>query len=566
MLDFETTDAERDKVREMQMLLSELVTERNNLNQICEDIAWLIDPPSVNTFIYGSEPIPYDPSRTDKQIDATGTTALARFKAICDSLLTPRNQMWHTLASTDPTINRNRAAREWFQTATRTLFHQRYSPVTNFTAQNQMVYHGLGGYGNGIMYVDGFYDITRRKKQLRYKSIPLGEIYFTENHQGLYDGFIRPMRLNARQIVQMFKAEVPWIAQHPMLAAALENKSLRRFTIAHWVAPREDYDSGRIDVKGKPWSSCYIFVEGQKILREGGYNSFPVAASRYQQGPGEKYGTGIAQQVLPALKTLNAEKKIFLKAGHRAADPVLLLADDGLVGMNMIPGAQNKGGISADGKRLVDTIPIGNVQITEEMMSVEGGIINDMFLVSLFQIMTESSGMTATEVIERINEKGILIAPTMGRQEGEYLSPLIDREIDILMQMELLPPMPPILREAGGEYQVIYQSPLAKAARAQEAAGFFRTLEGVKEIVNITGDRRPLYRFNFDRAIPDIMDIQGVPIEWISTDEEVASMEQEAQQNAQDEKNIQAAPAAASIIKAQADAAKAGVGPGAPPA
>jgi hypothetical protein len=32
------------------------------------------------------------------------------------------------------------------------------------------------------------------------------------------------------------------------------------------------------------------------------------------------------------------------------ADPVLLMADDGLVGMDMRPGAQNKGGVDRDGK------------------------------------------------------------------------------------------------------------------------------------------------------------------------------------------------------------------------
>ena len=65
---------------------------------------------------------------------------------------------------------------------------------------------------------------------------------------------------------------------------------------------------------------------------------------------------------------------------------------------------------------------------------------------------------------------------------------------------------------------------------------------------------------NFDRAIPAIMDIQGVPMDWISTDEEVMAKEQEAQQNAADQKNIQAAPAAAAMIKAQVAASEAGLG------
>jgi hypothetical protein len=38
------------------------------------------------------------------------------------------------------------------------------------------------------------------------------------------------------------------------------------------------------------------------------------------------------------------------------ADPVLLMADDGLVGMDMRPGAQSKSGISGDGKAIVHKI------------------------------------------------------------------------------------------------------------------------------------------------------------------------------------------------------------------
>ncbi|WP_143035618.1 hypothetical protein [Bradyrhizobium sp. Rc2d] len=36
-----------------------------------------------------------------------------------------------------------------------------------------------------------------------------------------------------------------------------------------------------------------------------------------------------------------------------SADPVLLMADDGVVGMDMRPGAQNKGGVNSDGKPVV---------------------------------------------------------------------------------------------------------------------------------------------------------------------------------------------------------------------
>src|ERR1035437_448286 len=157
----------------------------------------------------------------------------------------------------------------------------------------------------------------------------------------------------------------------------------------------------------------------------------PAAISRYEQTPGEIYGRSPAMEVLPALKTLNAEKRTFLKQGHRAADPVLLTADDGIVDMSLRPGAMNKGGMTADGKPLVSVLPTGNIQINEKMMAVENGLINDVFLVSLFQILAEHPAMTATQVIELANEKGILLAPTVGGQTSGYLGPLVEREIDV---------------------------------------------------------------------------------------------------------------------------------------
>jgi hypothetical protein len=219
----------------------------------------------------------------------------------------------------------------------------------------------------------------------------------------------------------------------------------------------------------------------------------------------------------------------------------------------------NPGGMNSDGKRLVDTLPTGEIQITLEMMQDEGKIINDLFLVTLFQILTETPTMTATEVIERTNEKGILLAPTVGGQQGQYIDPLTHRELDVLAQIGRLPPMPPRLREAKGEYKIVHTSPLAKAARAQEAAGFMRSVEKAAEWAGITGDTSLLDPFNFKKAIPGMAEIQSVPESWMASDEEMQMKAQARAQQAQTQNQIQAAPAAAALLKAQAVAKEKGL-------
>lgn len=548
-------DPQEDKIDQIIREFQELVQWRGTTASHWEEVSELIDPNSRNTFQYGNFNWP-GAKKTQQQIDSTGMMALARFQAICDSLLTPRNSKWHMLGANDDYVMKDRQTRLWFETATNLLFKYRYSPIANFASQNSMVFRSNGAYGTGGMMIDSYRSDVNPSRGVRYQAIPVGQLYFSENDQGEIDRVYRHLRYTARQITQRWKdVDFP-----ESVLGKLRSNAQMPFDIIHCVKPRgDDFERGRLDARGMRFSSTYVLMDGRHILQEGGYHSFPFAISRYTQSAGELYGRSPAMDVLPALKTLNAQKRTFLKQAHRAADPVLLTADDGIVDFSLRPGALNKGGVTAEGRPLVHALQTGNIQITKEAMAEEKSLINDAFLVTLFQILTETPQMTATEVIERTNEKGILLAPTMGRQQSEYLGPLIDRELDVLSHQGLLPPMPPRLREAQGEYQVVYTSPLSRAMRAQEAAGFMRTLENVKELAAITQDPSLLDPFNFDVAIPAIAEIQAVPESWMSSPEEIAQKRKNRAQQQKVQQQIQAAPAQAAMMKAQAAQAKAGM-------
>jgi hypothetical protein len=546
------TEREEKIVSELLLQFSEMSNWRNTFAEQWEEISELVWPSQRNTFFYGSASMPGE-KKTDRQVDATAMLALQRFGAILDSLLTPRNMTWHTLGASDETLNKNRQVKLWFQAATRALFKVRYAPIGNFAAQNQQVYQGLGAFGNGYMFIDRAVSADNVPlRALRYKALPQGEMFIRENHQGLVDGFCRWFKLTAGQCYKQF-GFVP-----DQLRPAYEKSSQTAFNFLHCVQPRDDYDPYMLSARGKRFASYYLCLEARALMQEGGYNTFPLAGTRYTQEPGEVYGRGPAGMVLPATKTLNAEKRTFLKQGHRAADPVLLTADDGIVDVSLRPGALNKGGVTPDGKPLVHVLPSGNIQTTLEMMQEERNLINDAFLVTLFQILTESPQMTATEVVERVNEKGILLAPTVGRQQSEYLGPMIDRELDLCSELGLLPEMPPMLREAAGEYEVVYTSPLSRQMRAQEAAGFMRTLESTLTIVNATQDPSPLDRFDFDVAVPEIAEIQGVPTSWMASDEAVERKRKGRADALERQQQVQELPAQAAMIKAKAAVDKAG--------
>lgn len=522
---------------------------RDTFGSHWEEIAELIDPPSRNTFFFGNYNWPGQ-KKTERQVDATGMLALQRFCAILISLLTPENMKWHKLEAMDPYVQKDRQVRMWLDRQNQNLFNARKMPTSNFVGQNYPGMRALGAYGTRGMMIEPYFDPIYQTPGLRHINVPLGELYIHENFQGQVDGFIRNIRMTARQMAQRFPETWPQVIE-----AALKMGNETPWNILHHVELNQQYDprAPRFDWRSRPWVSYYISMEGKSVLEESGYFSFPLAVGRYVQTPGEVYGRSPAMDVLPALKTLNSEKRTFLTQGHRAAAPVLLTHDDGLMSMDMRPNAINVGGVTADGKPLVQVLPTGQIQTTIEMMQEERGLINDAFLVSLFQILTESPEMTATEVLERVNEKGILLAPTVGRQGDEcYGTTMIPRELDILSQFGQVDPMPPLLRETGGLYKVTMTGPLAMAMRAGEAAGYQRSVQVAQERAQMTGDPAPLDIFDADVADYEIAtEINGVPERWMASPKMILQKRnQRAQQNAIQQK-IQALPAQAAMMKAQ---------------
>ena len=141
----------------------------------------------------------------------------------------------------------------------------------------------------------------------------------------------RCFKFTARQAAQKWGVnELP-----EKVAKALENPNRQndQFEFLHVVVPRTDYNSDRVDAKGKPWASYYICMDGQKQMgQEGGYNSFPYSIARYVTAPEEVYGRSPAMTALSDIKMLNEMSKTDMRAVHKLVDPPILLHDDGILG------------------------------------------------------------------------------------------------------------------------------------------------------------------------------------------------------------------------------------------
>lgn len=516
-------------------------TERQPHVTLWEEIAELIDPRYVNTFrSYGF----YNPTsvdKTQKQYDAAAPLALDKFGAAMDWMLTPRMQKWQRIRASDPSLNKSERVLRYFDEVRDILFKYRYAAKANFASQMFEHWIGLGSFGTAALFIDRL-----DGGGLRYKGIHLGEITFAENHQGIVDTAHRKFRMTARQAVQKFGDKNPeWVQKKA------KDKPDEKVCFVHCVYPRSDRDPTRGDAKGMAYVSMYVEEQSKVIVQEGGYSTFPYAISRYVTAPGEIYGRSPAMKVLPNIRCLNEQKRTMLKMGQRAVDPVLLAHDDGVVGtIALKSGVVNYGAVTADGKKLVHALDTNsNLVAGKDMMDDERLTIKDAFLLTVWQILVETPEMTATEVLERVKEKGAMVAPMMGRQESECLGPMTERELDILARDGLLPEMPQELVEAGSEFRLVYDSPLSRAQRAEEASGFMRSLETAINLSTATGDPSALDWFDIDTAMPEIMDIQAVPAKWVSTMDLVQKKREGRQQAAAAQQLVDTAPAIASVLK-----------------
>lgn len=490
------------------------------------------------------------------QYDTTGTRSLPKYVSILERIATPVGQRWHGLMPSDVRLRKNRRVKAYFDALQDLLFKMRYDPKAWFRTASSEMYTSMGVYGNGPIYIGQRRQTpVSRLPGFRYIACPMRDVFFLVDDDGEVVAVFRRFWLNVRQFKQKFP-DLPYPSQMQSEAAKPVPNEQQYFEFVHYVTMRgSDYDPQALDARRHPIVGSYICVKSQEYVGdETGFRSMPYRIPRTATIAGNPYGISPAVSVLAALGGASTVKKTYLKQGNKAVDPVLLAYDDGVLNgeVDLRPGAVNYGGVDKQGRPLIQPLATGNFRVAETLLADERRDIEDSFFVTLFQILNDTPEMTATEVMERVAEKASLLSPTMGRLQSEFLGPCIEREIDMLDEMGLLPQMPPELIEAKGEYEVVYTSPLAKGQYAEEVSGFMRAVEMALGVANATQDPSHLDHFDFDTAIPEISDYMAVPARWTNDPKRIEAKRENRNAQAKEAELLKNAPALASAAQTAA--------------
>jgi hypothetical protein len=479
--------------------------------------------------------------------------ALQYYVATQESMLVPRGQTYHKITTLDKDLMKSHRVRVYLDDVNRELFKERYKSQTNFQPQWQDMSKSDAAFGNGALYID------RRNGTNRYKSMFMGETFFQVNFQGVVDTVYRYFSLTAKAPFEQFGDAIP-----EQVKKQLKDNRFDQDDYVHVVAPNPDHDPNSILSEKAEFIEIYIHKQTQEELQVSGYNVFPYATARNNPAPHEIYGRGPAMEALSQINLVQKMKQLDLRATEIAVIPPILAHDDGLLGdgsqrISLRPAGITYGGLDDNGNQRVAPFISGTrPDISEAKLAAERAQVQKAFLVDLYQILVEQPNMTATEVMQRAQEKAALLVPIVGVKQSETIGPMIEREIDLLERDGVLPPAPPELDEAAEEgsleLEFTYDAPLNRLARQEELAAMDAQVERALALVGATGDPSYLEPFDLDYYQAESAKIRGTPARFAKSPQ---ALEAEREQKAQDQQQQQLAASIPDAAKATLDFARA---------
>ena len=463
--------------------------------------------------------------------DSTGTRALRVLAAGMMSGMTSPARPWFRLAIADTDLMEYDPVKLWLNENAK-IMREIFARSNTYRALH-MIYEELGAYGTAASFMrPDFNDV------LRHYTMTAGEYAISSSARGEIDTMYREVPMTVAQVVQEFGLDKVSKA----VKDQYERNNLDQWiTVMHAIEPRKENerDIGKRDAKNMPYKSCYFELagNGDEMLSEGGYNFFPVLVPRWSVSGGDIYGNSPAMEALGDIRQLQHEQLRKAQGIDYQTKPPLQMPvtmkgneHDSLPGgISWYDPSSPNGGVKTQFE-----VNLNLQHLLADIQDVRERI-NGTFYADLFMMMANDtrSGITATEVAERHEEKLLMLGPVLERLHNEMLSPMIENTFQMMVEAGIVPTPPKELQ--GMDLNIEFVSTLAQAQRAIGVGSIDRLLGTVGNMAQLKPE--VLDKLNADQIVDTYADMLGVDPNLIIGDENVAivrqqRMEQQQQQQA----------------------------------
>jgi len=506
--------AQTDLAKNLLKRFDRLKSQRQNWESHWQEVADYMQPRKADVTKSRSR----GDKRTELIFDSSPLQSVELLAASLHGMLTNPSTPWFSLRFKEEDIEFEDEAKEWLESATETMYSA--FNKSNFQQEIFELYHDLITFGTAAMFIE-----EDDEDILKFSTRHINEIFIAENEKGRIDTVFRKFKLSARAAIQKF-GDVS-----VNIATVAKKDPYEEIEILHAVYPRSDFNPKKQDKQNMPFESVYLDASSGDELSVSGFREFPFVVPRYLKASHEIYGRSPAMTALPDVKMLNEMSKTTIKSAQKQVDPPLLVPDDGFIlPVRTVPGGLNF--YRAGTRDRIEPLNIGaNTPLGLNMEEQRRNSIRNAFYVNQL-MMQQGPQMTATEVIQRNEEKMRLLGPVLGRLQSELLKPLIDRAFALILRKNLFRPAPEFL--AGKDIEIEYVSPLAKAQKSSELQSIMRAIEIMGSLSNVA----PVFdHINMDKLVRHLADIVGVPQKILKPQSELNAERQQAQ--AQQEQMMQ---------------------------
>lgn len=478
------------------------------------------------------------PSRNTKQYNNTSSMAARTLASGMMAGITSPARPWMKLGASTPELNEVAAVKHWLHQVETTMY--RVFAQSNTYNSLHALYLELGVFGTASMGVyEDFKDV------IRCKTYTIGSYMLGLGANDVVDTFYREYSKTVGQLVKEFGIEN--VSEQ---TKNLWNNGSTETAVecVHLIEPNDDRDMISPLARDKAFRSVYYEVgqanNGGKLLRESGFDDFPIMPPRWDVRGDETYS-----EACPGMLTIGDTKALQLgeRRKYQALDKMLNPPMQGPATLK----SQITGGVPEAGEMIwlpQNSEPMssiyGNFQprldylqaIQQEVeLRIKRGFYEDLFLMLA---NTDRRQITAREVAEKHEEKLLMLGPVLERLHSELLDGLVNRTFNILQRAGVLPPPPKEL--ANTELAVEYISVLAQAQRMVGITGLERTLGFAMSLVNVWPEAR--YKIDAMQAIDEFAGAAGISPRVVRPDDETeAMMAAEQQAMAQQQQQQQAA-------------------------
>jgi hypothetical protein len=551
---------------------SQLETVRQPYEPVWRDVAEYCAPdaPEVLRSGFSGGTSDNQVTRTDRRTrrvyDTTVRTGGRRLAAGLESLITPQNEKWQGLTTAAMNDEETDEEKEWAEKVRDFLFSIRYSPGSGYVPAMQGCYANIVRFGPAYLFPEE--DFSGR--YVRYRSLPVPEVWIARNKWGEPDVLHRRYKRTARVAYQMFGDKLPAkIIDMAKKPAQCEEK----LEFIQAICP--NYDRKTHKVRGEtvyldgPFKSLHVVVDGEVIIKEKDFRSFPVACFNWGRDDGDDYGSSPTIELLTEVREISAVRKGTIRGLQGITDPALALGSkvDWLPPLD--PGSRHPGLIDdTKGHLLAQPIITGaRPDYAFQYIQDSRNTIQEGLYVNLFQSLAQRApGETATAALIRQEEKGALLGPAGSSIQGG-LAMQTDRELAILEAKGLYEPdsrFAPPASLAGKDIRVSFTSPLDILRKAGEARATIEVTTTAAQLEAVWPGTKD--NIDPDEALRVIHSAGRAPQSVLRRREEVDADRAQRAKAAQAQAGMAAAEQAAGIAKdavpAMAKLAEAGLMPG----